>query len=207
MYTQKSKEVKQIPWIRRAHIPIRWKEAKLVWCVAHISISKTFQKSQNLFNGMTLNVSLGVCNGQTNMILCCWLFPSGSFSNDWNERMVAVGADPSLSSVFMLLTEVWLCLIYYRGNASAPATHTSSVHLTLIHWNSKTGKKKFGRNPNALATCCAIEYVFRCGWCVNSLQLQIQVIFNTSSFPNWNLFRNAAYFSSTPRLHCLPNDY
>lgn len=97
--------------------------------------------------------------------------------------------------------------LLHRKCFGSSYTHTSSVHLTLIYWKSKTGKKKFGRNPNALATCCAIEYVFRCGWCVNSLQLQIQVIFNTSSFPNWNLFRNAAYFSSTPKLHCLPNDY
>lgn len=107
---------------------------------------------------------------------------------------------------------------------------SSQIHIFVYAWSmhvcirigkrgqekatSTTTKIRLVENLNALATCCAIEFVFcTCGWCVNSLRLQIQVIFNTSSLLNWNLFRNecacvsvwlyVGYFFLLSLVYCL----
>lgn len=92
-----------------------------------------------------------------------------------------------------------------HGSSQIYCTHAFvyawSVHVCIYHTNGGQEKAvqphrltktlRLVEKRNALATCCAIEFVFcTCGWCVNSLRLQIQVILNTSSLPNWNLFRN-----------------
>lgn len=119
----------------------------------YISISKALQKSQIFSLVKTKTVWLWiyhlVC---ANMMRSCWLFSSGSFTKErmWdplfrNEFHVVDGT----STVFDLLQ---------RKCDSSSHIYTSSVHFTLTDIIT-TKKKLLAQNPNALATCCAFEYI------------------------------------------------
>lgn len=135
----------------------------------HISISKTFHRVKPKYLSVSsLRVYHCVCGcsiAHTNMVLCCWRFTSGSLSSVLNGVYVMLvcvcvrvwSVDPLFIPVWMLsvlLTELWLCLIYYREEMPwlKPNTHIllrlicACVHNTKWEgvWESNNTKKSSG---------------------------------------------------------------
>lgn len=115
----------------------------------------------------------------TNTILCCWRFSSGSFR-------VYTNTDPLFSSAIMLLTELWLCFWSITEKMPSAYTHTHISHdliwaFLASEWIEKKKLKHtfcLGRKSERISDmlCNRIPYSLLCvcGWCANSLRLQIQ---------------------------------
>lgn len=196
----------------------------------HISISKTFHWVKPKYLSVSsLRVYHCVCGcsiAHTNMVLCCWRFTSGSLSSVLN------GVYVMLVCVFACVCGVWTLFLFqfecypccWRNygcvwSITERKCHGSSqIHIFFYAWSvhvcitqseggyekATTQKNRLVQNLNALATCCAIEFVFcTCGWCVNSLWLQIQVIFNTFLFSKLKLISKRVLCVSNNSIWCV----
>lgn len=146
---------------------------------------------------MTLDVSFGVCVCKYDTLLLA-IF-------EWICRKRVYFVGPLFCDFYAIDgTNTVFDLLQRKCHSSSHIRFICAFHASILIITAKEEwkkKKTHAQNPNALATCCAIEWVF-CVVCEQIACGQIQVIFNTSSSANWNLFRVAVFLSGK-----LSNDY